>query len=485
MDNKLFKKFVEFGVGNFIVLITGFISSPIITRLILPEEFGKFSMFNTLTSLFIFILMVGLDQSYVRFFYEEDENLRGKLLVETVKLPIIINLILSIILIIFYKPISSLIIGKYSILLVLVIILQNTFNILNKFSVLVVRMQQKGKTYSFLQVLGRVSYILLIIMTFKVFNHDYKTLVFATVISNIVVTIIAVYIERKQWFQFNKPTKSLNTSKNEMIKFGIPLVFSMSITWIFQSIDKFFVNAYNGYLELGIYSAAFTIVAILVSVQESFVTFWVPIANEKYNEDPNNKKFFTKMNGIVSVVMLFIGIGIILCKDIIVMLLGQKYREASFIFPMLILMPIMFTISETTVIGINFKKKTKYHIITSIIAAVSNFIGNVILVPSLGAKGAAISTGLSYLIFFATRTIISKRLYNVNYNLYSLCISVFSVIIIALYASFNKVNLVLITLSILVLFIVSISYRFIFVDLIKKLKELKAGVIENEDINAR
>ena len=77
MNNKLFKKFIEFGIGNLIVLITGFISSPIITRLILPEEFGKFSMFNTLTSLFSFILMLGLDQSYIRFFYEEDEELRG------------------------------------------------------------------------------------------------------------------------------------------------------------------------------------------------------------------------------------------------------------------------------------------------------------------------------------------------------------------------------------------------------------------------
>ena len=55
MNNKLFKKFIEFGIGNLIVLITGFISSPIITRLILPEEFGKFSMFNTLTSLLIMI----------------------------------------------------------------------------------------------------------------------------------------------------------------------------------------------------------------------------------------------------------------------------------------------------------------------------------------------------------------------------------------------------------------------------------------------
>ena len=106
-------------------------------------------MFNTLTSLFLFILMLGLDQSYIRFFYEEDEEVRGKLLVRVVKLSMIVNIILSLILVIFYKPLSKMIIGQCSILLIFVIIIHNTFNIINKFSVLVVRMQQKGKSYSF------------------------------------------------------------------------------------------------------------------------------------------------------------------------------------------------------------------------------------------------------------------------------------------------------------------------------------------------
>lgn len=476
MNNKLFKNFIEFGIGNLIVLITGFISSPIITRLILPEEFGKFSMFNTLTSLFLFILMLGLDQSYIRFFYEEDEELRGKLLVRVVNLSMIVNIILSLILVILYKPLSKMIIGKYSILLIFVIIIHNTFNIINKFSVLVVRMQQKGKSYSFLQVLGRVSYILFIVATFKFFKEDYRTLVFSSVLSNIVVAVLALIIERRQWFGFSNKGE-IKTSMREMIKFGMPLILSMSITWILQSIDKFFISLYNGYLELGIYSSAFTIVALISSVQESFITFWVPVANEKYKENPENTEFFSKINSIVSMIMLLIGVGIITFKDIIVILLGSKYREAVFIFPALVLMPIMYTISETTVIGINFKKKTKYHIVTSLIAAVTNIIGNMILVPVLGAKGAAISTGVSYIIFFIVRTVISQRVYYVNYNLKRLYLSVSTLIILAIYSSFNSTNMISITLSCISLIVILLLYKFIILDLINLLKKRKSEVI--------
>ena len=68
-------------------------------------------------------------------------------------------------------------------------------------------------------------------------------------------------------------------------------------------------------------------------------------------------------------------------------------------------------------IGIGFKKKTQYFFYVSVIASVSNFIGNLLLVPYLGAKGAAISTGLSYIIFFSARTYFSTKLIDFGFNL--------------------------------------------------------------------
>ena len=299
---------------------------------------------------------------------------------------------------------------------------------------------------------------------------------FAAVLSNVVVAVLAVIIERKQWFSFSNRGE-IKTPMREMIKFGMPLILSMSITWILQSTDKFFVSAYNGYLELGIYSSAFTIVAIINSVQESFITFWVPVANEKYKESPENTEFFSKVNSIVSMLMLLIGVGIITFKDIIVILLGSKYRDAIFIFPVLALMPIMYTISETTVIGINFKKKTRYHIITSLIAAVANIIGNTILVPVLGAKGAAISTGISYMIFFIVRTVISQRFYYVDYNLKRLYISVSTLVVLAVYSSFNSTNIKSILLSFISLTVILLLYKFVILDLINLLKKRKQEAI--------
>ena len=73
--NRLVKKFIEFSIGNGIVLLLGFISSPIITRIISPEEYGKASMFTTFTSLIVLIATMGMDQAYIRYFNDEEEEI--------------------------------------------------------------------------------------------------------------------------------------------------------------------------------------------------------------------------------------------------------------------------------------------------------------------------------------------------------------------------------------------------------------------------
>ena len=51
-------------------------------------------------------------------------------------------------------------------------------------------------------------------------------------------------------------------------------------------------------------------------------------------------------------------------------------------------------------------------------------MGNYLLVPRFGAKGAAIATGVSYIVFFYMRTIVSRRLFPVDYGMGRLTVGV-------------------------------------------------------------
>lgn len=185
------------------------------------------------------------------------------------------------------------------------------------------------------------------------------------------------------------------------------------------------------------YSAAMRLVALVVVLKDSFRTFWTPVSYEKFEKNPEDKNFFRNITTIISFVMFLVAIISIMAKDLIVMLLGADYKDAALLMPFLVFIPLFYTISETTVIGINFMKKTKWHILIAVTACLVNIIGNWILVPEYGALGASISTAFAYTVFFTTRTVISKKYYKVSYPLFKIYIMT---IIVSLYAFYSIIN---------------------------------------------
>lgn len=467
----LLKKFIEFAVGNGLVMILGLISTPIVSRMLEPYEKGRADIFITYTSLVVLILTMGIDQAYVRYFNEENENGRGLLLRRAIKVPVLLNFCIGILLLIFYKQVSNYMVEETSFLLVVIFVFHSFVSIISNFAMINVRMKQKAKTYSMLGVINKIAFIIFIVLLFYVFRNNYITLVLSTVLSNLVMVIIAVLTERKDWLSRRK-TDKLKTSTKELIKYGTPFIFSMAITWVFQSIDRISIQLFSDYTQLGLYGGAMYIIAILNTVQGAFTTFWVPVAYDKYANNPEDRRFFSNINEIVSFFMIIIAIGLIATKDLLIIILGNKYEGAQFIFPFLVLMPIMYTISETTVLGINFKKNTKYHIYIAVASAVANIIGNLILVPSLGAKGAAISTGLAYVIFFLTRTYFGNRFYKIEVKYVKFFISIISVYVLATISSIYRFNTLILIVTILSSGIVIFMYRNVIRDILSMVKSI-------------
>ena len=90
---ELLKKFFSFSIGSYISLIIGFFSLPIITRIISPEQYGIFSFFLLITNLGNSLLILGLEQGFARYFYEEKN--KTLLLYNCLKYPILMWCILS------------------------------------------------------------------------------------------------------------------------------------------------------------------------------------------------------------------------------------------------------------------------------------------------------------------------------------------------------------------------------------------------------
>ncbi len=77
----------------------------------------------------------------------------------------------------------------------------------------------------------------------------------------------------------------------------------------------------------------------------------------------------------------------------------------------------MSTVSETTVIGLAVTRHSAGHLWIMGTVMVFNVAGNLLLVPVMGIQGAAVATGISYILYFWLRTAVTARYFRVGYPL--------------------------------------------------------------------
>lgn len=449
MKENLIKKFLKFSYGSWIGLFIGLGLTMLTTRILPPDAFGKFSMYTLFLQVGMILTIFGTDQSFVRFFYEESEDKRGALLYNSLKLPIITTLVLLVFISLFGNKITFYMVGKESIILSSLLAIGVILQLINRYALLVIRMQQKANLYSILQIIQRSLNIIFIILFFFMLGARYEILIYAHVLVLLFLTGIAVYFGRNLWSFRNLQINNVKHTQKQIFVFGAPFVLTIFITWLFESFDKIALRQWSTFEELGLYAAAMKLVAMVMVIRQTFSTFWVPVAYEKFENEPEDKDFFRQISIIITFVMFLVAIASIAGKDIVVKLLGSEFSESAKIMPFLVFMPILYTISETTVMGINFYKKTKWHILIALIACIVNIIGNWILVPKYGALGASLSTAFAYIVFFILRTQISYIYFKVQYPLIKIYIML---IVISSYAVYS-INSNFILKNILISFI--------------------------------
>ncbi|WP_138206600.1 oligosaccharide flippase family protein [Haloimpatiens lingqiaonensis] len=403
--NSFLKKFAGFSIGPIVSAILGFITVPVTSYLVSPDDFGKSAMYTmgySISSLFIFL---GLDQSFVREYNEQED--KSNLFWNSLIVPLIFSFILGVIYIIFYKPVSILMFDSVEKYTISILAFSLPFAVIDRFNLLTLRMEEKAKIYSLFNILNRLLVLFIMIPYLLFIDKSFKGIINSNFIGLVILCIFETYFVRDFW----KKRFSINKSLiRKLFQFGLPLVPATIISWFFSSMDRIALRQWSTFTEIGLYSAAFKIVMVLGIIQQAFCTFWTPTAFRWYKEKVNNEKYM-KVSDMLMSIMVVIFAFIVLFKDIIIKILSPKYANANVIVPFLLFLPIMYTVSETTTLGISFSRKTSYNIIISLVSAVTNYIGNFLLVPKLGAMGASISTGIAYLVFFWMRTLISRRLW--------------------------------------------------------------------------
>jgi O-antigen/teichoic acid export membrane protein len=403
--NIFLKKLIGFSIGPVGGAIISFITIPLTTHFVSPEEFGKASMFSLFQILILSLLYLGIDQAYTREYHETSD--KENLLKNAIVVPFIFAVMIFILISTNLSTVSNYLFGSpnyfFASLLFGLTIISMT---LERFILLFIRMEEKALEYSIFNIVIKLTVLVFTILFVIFIRNDFLAVVYSSAIAQLFCDTILIIIYKTTINYKNFIFDKLLLIK--LIRFGFPLIIAASLNNLLNSLDRISLRKWSSYNEIGIFTAALKISATLSIVQASFTSFWVPTAYRWYNQNKDIKHFEIISNGLL-LIMSILFCFILLLKDLIVVLLSSDYINSKFIIGLLCLQPIMYTVSETTTLGIVFSKKSYLNIIVSLISIFPNIILNAILVPKYGAIGASIATGVSYIFFFFGRSYFSNK----------------------------------------------------------------------------
>lgn len=395
------KKIAAFAFGPIAGALLSFMTLPMITWFFSQEDIGRMAMLNVVISFSILLFSFGLDQAYVREFHESNNK---PALFKAVLFPGLFVLLLTLGVLLSFDNIISIWlfnIDSHLLSVMVAIALLSTF--ISRFLSLILRMNEQGMAFSMSQVLPKIL-LVSIIGCYVIFSvaKDIEYLVLANVASILFVCIVFSWNTRKEWLSGLKEKIEIDYLK-KLLRFGFPLIFGGLAFWGLTATDKIFLKELSSFEQLGLYSVAVSFAAAATIFQSIFSTVWAPTVY-KWAASGEGLENINKVTRYVLLVVIIIFCMAGLFSWVVPLILPENYKSVQWILIPCLGYPLLYTLSETTVVGIGVTKRTGLAMFAALLAFVVNIVGNWFLIPALGATGAAISTCVAFGIFFILRT---------------------------------------------------------------------------------
>lgn len=480
MEEKNFiKKLFGFSVGTWIAALVGLIATPIVTRVFLPQDLGSINMFITIYTLSSYITLLGVNQAIIRFYHVfSDDVERDKFIKKATLISALASILIGMIFIIKYEFFSVYILDYKNFIIVICLILitlsNNIMIIINTENRMALNIKQYNIQLIIIALVTKFSFAIAAIIS----SQALYAIIFMTLFY--VLTSIFFLVNKYMKSSKKKPVIASkeyithSVSRREIIIYSLPWIFIMLASYINNSLPKIVIRELMNIEYVGIYSSAIYIVSIITIIQSGFNTFWTPYVYENYEKRNDSINLVHRM---ITMIMSIFALIIIGFQDVLILILGENFRESKEFLSLLLIVPVLYTIGETTGIGINIAKKSYLNIIPITLSIAVNLIISYYAIPKYGLVGASFAVASSAIIVFVTKTIIGELYYKISYNYFKTFSTPLILIICSLTITLFDVNLstrtVLILISIILIFIININELKIIINFLRKI--LKNG----------
>ena len=472
---KLAGQTVIYGLSSIIGRILNYLLVPLYTRVFSQGEYGVVNVMYAYVAIAFILLTYGMETTYFR--YSEIEKSK-KSVYNTILSSIFVSTFIFLILTIgFASGIARLIEypdhSEYVVLFALIL----AFDAITAIPFAKLRAQNRPIKFASIKFINisvniglNLFFLLLCPYLLKVSNNSISNIVLIffkpgwslivyVFISNLVasaITLVLLYSEFKN-FNFHFDFKLWK----KMIIYALPLLLTglagiMNETYG-RLLMKYILPENIAEQQIGIYSASIKIAFLLNLFVQAFRYAAEPFFFSHEKEKDSRVVYARIMNYFV-IATTFIFLGIMLYIDIVVLIIGERFREGIAVIPILLMGYLFLGIFYNLSIWYKLTNKTRYGAYMALGGALITIVFNLLWIPRYGYMGSAWAAILCYGSMMVVSYIIGMKHYAINYQIGKIIAYIsLSIVLVIINHFIQKGDLIINFLKSTILLIVFIS----------------------------
>lgn len=407
---KLATNTIIFAIGTFSSKVLSFLLMPFVTRMMGTGDYGAADLVQQTVNVLIPIVFLQINSACLRFALDKAED---KAEVFTVGIRTTAK---GFVVFLFFYPLINLIkindfkLGDYAVLIYIFVLVSGTRQLCQQF----VRGCGHVKTFAFDGILATATMLLFNILFLGPFHWGVTGYIVAIIASD-GCSIIFFFVTQKLW-RYVKFKGIRKKTKFDMLKYSIPMMPTIILWWIINVSDRYMITYFIDSSANGLYTAASKIPNFVIMFSSIFIDAWQLSAVDEYDND-GRAEFFTKVFRVYSGGIFAVSSALIFaCQIITRVLVAKSYYDSWKYVPILVCATSMSCLVNYLASVYMAEKKNIMAMVTAFCGAATNFVLNMLLIPKLGANGAAIATVCAFAVVFITRGINVRKYVKIDYK---------------------------------------------------------------------
>lgn len=368
------------------------ITTPLFTRILSINEYGKVSIFYSWQDIISIFITLGLSSTVFSRGIVNNEEDKDEYTSIMLTLMSVITLCEFICYLIFHGFFDKLL--SMSVDMVIMLFIYSYFTCGIDFYCQKKRMMYEYKQFVFVTLLVTIIRPVVSIIFIHIYaNYKVRARIYSDAIVTMIigmVLIVTLYKSGKRLFN--------HIIWKESLQFVLPLIPHYLSQRILSQSDRIMISKINGNSEAGIYSLAYSIGMLLLlfnSAIDNTMSPWV-----FRNLKAKNYNIINKLSNEIMKFMALISFCFILISPELVLIFGgEKYVEAIYLIPVIIVSSFFIYIYVQFIYVEYYVGKTKYVSIATVISACVNILLNAWAIKRYGYIAAAYTTLFCYIIY--------------------------------------------------------------------------------------